>query len=47
MWCQFVCVVGVVLFLIELYVIKFCGLSGERFLGDMGWRCVDESATVD
>ena len=28
---------GVVLFLIELYVNKFCGLGDERFLGDMGW----------
>ena len=28
----FVCVVCVVLFLIELYVNKFCGLSDERFL---------------
>ena len=27
-WCQFVCVVGVVLFLIELGINKFCGLGG-------------------
>ena len=31
-WCQFVCVVCVVLFLIELGINKFCGLGGERFL---------------
>ena len=31
-WWQFVCVVGVLLFLIELGINKFCGLSDERFL---------------
>ena len=35
-WCQFVCVVGVLLFLIELYVNKFCGLSDERFFRRYG-----------
>ena len=31
-WWQFVCVVCVVLFLIELDINKFSGLSDERFL---------------
>ena len=44
---RLVCVVGVLLFLIELGINKFCGLSDVRFLGDMGWRCVANSVVVD
>ena len=33
---RLVCVVGVVLFLIELCVNKFCGLSDERFFRRYG-----------